>query len=235
MSRINRDMGAGASAHQEQLELKDDLLSYEEVVELYGDQFDEYIFSTLKNENNLVKKSDLRNVVDVQTKLIAQTLRNATFAVFKHYTGDTGDMKSRQFCDMCRAAKILNKTKFSIADAGMFYEKILKSPRVPVKVLQYELFKKEALPALALKFDVDEDTIMSKFGGIVLPSEEIYDDTLREGEETAEVTEQQSKAATKLQAITRQKSAAKEMEEMKEVSNEVLYSIVLLVLCSPAS
>lgn len=215
-------MGAGASTHSEQLAAKSDLLSHEEVVQLYGDQFDEYIFSTLKNEDNLVKKSDVKNVVEVQMKLIAQTLLNATFAVFKHFTADTGDMKSRQFCDMCRAAKILNKTKFSSADASIFYEKILKSQRVAVKCLRYDMFKKDVVPALALKFEVEEDVIMSKFGGIVLPSEEIYDDTLREGGEGGgEVTEQESKAATKLQAITRQKSAAKEMEEMKQVMNTI--------------
>jgi hypothetical protein len=216
-------MGSGASTQNlEALELKDELLSLPEVQNIYGDQFDEYIFNTLKDENSLVKKSDLKNIVDIQTKLFNSTLTKATFDVFKHYSGNTGEMKTRSFLDLCRDAKILKKGKFSSADASILYDKVLKKQRVIAKSLNYEMFRKDIVPAIAAKYDISEDDVLSKFGGVGLPSEEIFDESVREKEDTGEVTEQQSKAATKLQSITRQKSAAKEMEEMKKVSFEFI-------------
>ena len=216
-------MGSGASTQNlEALELKDELLSLPEVQNIYGDQFDEYIFNTLKDENSLVKKSDLKNIVDIQTKLFNTTLTKATFDVFKHYSGNTGEMKTRSFLDLCRDAKILKKAKFSSADASILYDKVLKKQRVIAKSLNYEMFRKDIVPAIAAKYDISDDDVLSKFGGVGLPSEEIFDESVREKEDTGEVTEQQSKAATKLQSITRQKSAAKEMEEMKKVSFEFI-------------
>jgi hypothetical protein len=184
---------------------------------IYGDQFDEYLFSTLKDEDNLVKRDDVINIVNIQTELIATTLSNGTFAAFQHYSMNKGEMKKRQFTDMCKDAKLLNKSKFSNADAGIMYDKILKNQRVAVKILNYEIFRKDLIPAIVTKLEVEMDDVLSKFSAIGLPSEEVFDDSLREKADTGEVTEQQSKAATKLQTISRQKSAAKEMEEMKKV------------------
>lgn len=217
-------MGAGAST---QLDLKDEMLSQQEVELLYGDQFDKYIFETLKDQDGLVRKSDLKNIIDVHMKLVSTTLTNASFAVFKHYSNDAGEMKSRQFCDMCRDAKVLKKLKFSSSDAAILYEKVLKSQQISTKVLQYHLFRKDMVPAMALKFEVDEDVILSKFGGVTLPHEEIFDDAAKQGDDSGDATEQQNLAATKLQSISRQKSASKELEEMKQVcaTQAVMYCL----------
>ena len=207
-------MGGGVSTN---IDLKDEYLSLKEAKELFGDQFDQYVFNTLKNEHGQVKRDDVKNVVSISLKLVETTLNRAVHAVYVHYAGEHGEMKTRQFCDMCRDAKVLNKAKFSNADANILYGKILKQQRTPAKIMSFELFRKDAIPAISAKHGVEEAVILSKFGGISLPQENVFDESLRETVDSGPETSEQNKAAVKLQSLTRQKSAAKEMEELKKV------------------
>lgn len=116
-------MGSGASTA---LDLKDEKLSQYEVQAAYGDEFDDYIFGTLKDENGQVNRDDIKKIVAVKRQLIESTLTKASQAVFDHYARGSSEMKARQFCDMCRDAKLLSKTKFSNPDANIMFGKILK-------------------------------------------------------------------------------------------------------------
>ena len=209
-------MGAAASTALQQ---KDEMLSVFEVKSLYREHFDEFIFDTLKDEDGNVKREDVQKVIDSNFKIIANTLTISSQEVFMHYAGESGDMKEKQFCEMCRDARVLSKAKFRSADAGILYNKILKQQRVPTKFLKYDLFRQDIIPAIAQKFKVeDENVILSKFASVKLPGDRVSDRIEKEIKVDDKVaTKKENDAAVKLQTISRQMSAVREIDDLKEV------------------
>lgn len=89
-----------------------------------------------------------------------------------------------------------------------------------MKALIYAVFRKLYIPAIAERYEItDHDIVLSKFASVNIPGDAIFDEVLSEKEDSskAPATEDEKKAAIKLQTLSRQKSAANEIKELKQV------------------
>jgi hypothetical protein len=208
-------MGAAVSALPDELDT-------ETIIRLAGsNDFKQELFDTVKSPDGTVSRA-------LFIKCVETGPEKEVFQLFLHYAHSTR-MSNTEFRDFCRSLKLLNK-KVNVFVADGIFNRALSNGS---DTIRYYEFRTKIIPEFARLRDMDEDDIIELLSRRDLPVSkppiensnpfEVVIDTnvskVDEGTSSTHSTPKQNEAATKLQTLSRQKMAKRQVAYMKEVQD----------------
>lgn len=151
-------MGASSSIVYGEYVSKDDLMI------MYGNDYDEELFQQLKNSNNLIKVSDLESIIQQKNNSIKNQKLLEIQRLFKLYCPN-GKMTSRNFIQYFKDAKLLKKNKFTINDAEILYNLIKSNQEYLTSTLDCVTFI-NSLTLIAEKLNIERDLLITKLSKV---------------------------------------------------------------------
>jgi hypothetical protein len=221
-------------------------VSREDLLLMYGDQFDEELYQQLQNPSNegLVNVHQLEAIIEERNNEIKKQKLLEIQKTFKLYSPN-GKMTSRNFVQYLRDAKLFKKNKFTIPDAEIVFQNMKSSQETVSSTLDCVGFI-SSLNILAEKIGIDRETLVTRLSRLEYEPEtkrkgvheknggrkagaddgeeeaNVNPDTEIKGDST--VDEKSQAAAIKLQQFSRGHVAKKKMNDAREVISFLLSS-----------
>ena len=142
-------MGSGSSAAA-----LPEKLSEEDLRRFCGNKFVKEKFEALKDDEGFVRREMfLVSLSEGQDKEV--------FDLFMCFCPD-GQMDSRTFVKLCRDTKLLNKKDLTSPDADIIFQKVKSRLLSTSKTINFESFRSQAIPEIALKKGLPVSDIVYK-------------------------------------------------------------------------
>lgn len=215
-------------------------LSKEDLILIFKDSFNEDLYNKLKNEEGLVKIQQINEIIEINNNNIKLQKLLEIQKQFKLYCPNN-KMNSRNFIQYLRDAKLLNKNKFNIIDTEILFDKIKSNQNIISNTLDCPTFI-NSLNIIAERIGIDRDTLITKLSKVEYEPDtkcksvrsndnnDNHTNNTTHTTSTSTPNDEKSAAAIKLQTLSRERAAKKQVAELREVSIVSCYLIFIIYL-----
>ena len=215
--------------------LYQEYLSKNDLIQIYGDNFNEDLFNELKNDEEMIEVRKLQEIIKERNNNEKLLKLNEIQKQFKLYCNNNNNkMNSRVFIQYLRDAKLLSKkNNFQINDAEIIYDKIKSIQSIQSNNLDYLAFV-SGFTILSERIGIDRDLLITKLSKVEykpenktkgLRNSSTHSSTSTNNDENSNQSQsnevinsnEKTAAAIKLQTLSRERAAKKQVTDLREV------------------